>query len=492
MKKQQAMPHDTAAEQCVLGGLMCYGELIDEWNELSAEHFFTPAHAAILDTIKTIRADGGQPDLISVTQHLSAAGKLENVGGSGSLTEIYSMAGPRDLSYYVNILREHVARRRMVEAGVRMAAAGRDIAQNVSEVVAEAGESILSINLDGPSQGSVHVSETIDDAIRDIEEAIKHRGKPRGLRTGFEQFDILTGGLQPGQLVLVAGRPSMGKSALLINMCDRMVAAGAPCLLFSLEMPKRSITTRIAQARARANSARVRLGTISTDDQKRLGRELHLLGTQPLHIDEARGATIMDIRGRARRDMRRHGIKAVFVDYAQLLEAKGYNTSYERVSAVSRGLKAMALELGVPVIAAAQIGRKGEDRNENRPRMSDLKDSGSLEQDADIITIIHRPDYYETGPGADSRDHQEAEWNVAKHREGQTRTFKMVWSPSFTRFDHALDSRTTDEPATYSARQRDLPSARLGLAQEAESFNDITPQMAAQPDLHEINTLLNE
>jgi replicative DNA helicase len=492
MKKQHAIPHDAQAEQCVLGGLMCYGDLIDEWNELTGEHFFTPANATILDTIKSIRAEAGQPDLISVTQHLSSLGKLENVGGAGALAEIYSMAGPRDLSYYVNILREHVARRRMVEAGVRMAAAGRDIAQNVSEVVAEAGESILSINLDGPSQGSVHVSETIDDAIRDIEEAIKHRGKPRGLRTGFEQFDILTGGLQPGQLVLVAGRPSMGKSALLINMCDRMVATGTPCLLFSLEMPKRSITTRIAQARARANSARVRLGTISTDDQKRLGRELHLLGTQPLHIDEARGATIMDIRGRARRDMRRHGIKAVFVDYAQLLEAKGYNTSYERVSAVSRGLKAMALELGVPVIAAAQIGRKGEDRNENRPRMSDLKDSGSLEQDADIITIIHRPDYYETGPGADSRDHQEAEWNVAKHREGQTRTFKMVWSPSFTRFDHALDSRTTDEPATYSARQRDLPSTRLGLAQEAESFNDITPQMAAQPDLHEINTLLNE
>jgi len=466
MKKQHAMPHDTQAEQCVLGGLMCYGDLIDEWNELGAEHFFTPAHVTILDAIKVVRAEGGQPDLISVTQHLAAADKLEGVGGAGALSDIYSMAGPRDLSYYVNILREHVARRRMVEAGVRMAAAGRDIAQNVGEVVAEAGESILSINLDGPSQGSVHVGETVDEAIRDIEEAIKYRGKPRGLRTGFEQFDILTGGLMPGQLVLVAGRPSMGKSALLINMCDRMVAAKIPCLLFSLEMPRKSITTRIAQARARANSARVRLGTISTDDQRRLGRELSELGTQPLHIDEARGATIMDIRGRARRDMRRHGIKAVFVDYAQLLEAKGYNTSYERVSAVSRGLKAMALELGVPVIAAAQIGRKGEDRTDARPRMSDLKDSGSLEQDADIITIIHRPGYYETGPGADSSDHQDAEWNVAKHREGQTRTFQMVWTPSYTRFDHASpEDRLTDEaPHAYGE----------------------------QPDLHVINAIINE
>jgi replicative DNA helicase len=172
MKKQHAMPHDTAAEQCVLGGLMCYSELIDEWNELTAEHFFTPANATILAAIKAIRAEGGQPDLISVTQHLSAAEKLEGVGGAGALTEIYSMAGPRDLSYYVNILREHVARRRMVEAGVRMAAAGRDIAQNVSEVVAEAGERILSISLDGPSQGSVHVGTVVDEAAAEIEAAI--------------------------------------------------------------------------------------------------------------------------------------------------------------------------------------------------------------------------------------------------------------------------------------------------------------------------------
>jgi replicative DNA helicase len=464
MKKQQAMPHDTAAEQCVLGGLMCYGELIDEWNELSAEHFFTPANATILAAIKAIRADGGQPDLISVTQHLSSQEKLENVGGAGALAEIYSMAGPRDLSYYVNILREHVARRRMVEAGVRMAAAGRDIAQNVSEVVAEAGERILSISLDGPSQGSVHVGTVVDEAAAEIEAAIANKGKPRGLATGFRDLDVLTGGLREGQLVVVGGRPGMGKSALLINMCDRMAAAGTPVLLFSLEMPKKSIANRIVMARARANSARVRLGAISQVEAKSLGNHFFKLGDQPLYIDEARGASIMDIRGRARRDIRRHGIKAIFVDYAQLLEAKGYNTSYERVSAVSRGLKAMALELGVPVIAAAQVGRKADERTDTRPKMSDLKDSGSLEQDADIIVLLHREGYYEAGSGADSTDNQDAEMIVAKHREGQTRSFPMVWSPSCTRFDHANISRMTDEaPQPYGE----------------------------QPNLHEINALLN-
>jgi replicative DNA helicase len=439
--------------------------LIDEWNELGDEHFFTPAHATILHAIKAIRADGGQPDLISVTQHLSSQEKLENVGGAGALAEIYSMAGPRDLSYYVNILREHVARRRMVEAGVRMTAAGRDIAQNVSEVVAEAGESILSINLDGPSQGSVHVGSVVGDAAAEIEQAMANKGKPRGLPTGYREFDILTGGLREGQLVVVGGRPGMGKSALLINMCDRMAASGTPVLLFSLEMPTKSIANRIVMSRARANSARVRLGAISQTEARTLGDHFFRLGDQPLYIDEARGANIMDIRGRARRDIRRHGIKAIFVDYAQLLEAKGYNTSYERVSAVSRGLKAMALELGVPVIAAAQVGRKADERSDTRPKMSDLKDSGSLEQDADIIILLHREGYYETGIGADSTDNQDAEMIVAKHREGQTRSFPLVWSPSCTRFDHANISRLTDEaPKAYGE----------------------------QPDLHEINTLLNE
>jgi replicative DNA helicase len=311
----------------------------------------------------------------------------------------------------------------------------------------------------------VHVGSVVSDAAAEIEQAMASKGQPRGLSTGYRELDVLTGGLREGQLIVVGGRPGMGKSALLINMCDRMAAAGSPVLLFSLEMPAKSIANRIVMARARANSARVRLGAISASEAKTLGNHFFKLADQPLYIDEARGANIMDIRGRARRDLRRHGIKAVFVDYAQLLEAKGYNTSYERVSAVSRGLKAMALELGVPVIAAAQVGRKADERSDTRPKMSDLKDSGSLEQDADIIILLHREGYYEAGSGADSTDNQDAEMIVAKHREGQTRSFPMVWSPSCTRFDHANISRMTDEaPQPYGN----------------------------QPDLHTINAVLNE
>ena len=466
MKKQSAIPHDATAESYVIGTLMLHPTLIDECGELTAEYFFLPAHQTVLAAIVAIRASGGSPDLLTVTQRLTERGEIEQVGGPGVLTEMYSNGGGRDLSYHITILRGYMVRRRIIEAASRMLSAAKDPAADVEEVLADAGESVLSVSTEGPHSGSTHVGYVTDEAMADIEQAMASRGKPMGLATGFHDFDLLTGGLREGQLMLIAGRPAMGKSAMLINMADRMVAAGTPVLLFSLEMPAKSIATRIVMGRTRCSAARCRNGAIGDRDAKRIANSFYQLHEQPLYIDEARGCHIMEMRSRARREMRRHGIKCVMVDYAQLIEAKGYNTSYERVSTVSRGLKAMALELGVPVIAAAQIGRKSETRTENRPFMSDLKDSGSLEQDADIVSLLHRPGYYESGTGGDSADEQEAEWNIAKHREGQTKTFKMVWTPACTRFDHAIkEDRLIDKPPV---------------------------EYGAQPALHEVYAAINE
>ncbi len=457
MKNKNVIPHDTNAESYVLGSLMLHSNLIDDCGELTSEYFYLPAHQTILSAIVSIRASGGLPDLLTVTQRLGEIAQLEQVGGPGVITEMYASGGGRDLSYHIGILRAYMVRRRIIEAASRMMSAAKDPAADVEEVLSEAGESVLSVNADGPHAGSLHIGNVTEAAMADIEQAMKNNGKPLGIATGFPDFDKLTGGMREGQLMLVAGRPAMGKSAMLINMADRMVAAGIPVLLFSLEMPAKSIATRIVMGRTRCSAARARTGHLGMNDAKRIGSSFFQLQSEPLYIDEARGINIMDMRSRARRELRRHGIKCVMVDYAQLIEAKGYNTSYERVSTVSRGLKAMALELGVPVIAAAQIGRKSEGRSDNRPMMSDLKDSGSLEQDADIVSLLHRPGYYETGPGGDSADHQDAEWNIAKHREGQTLTFKMIWTPSCTRFDHAHDTpRTSDNPPVQYGKQPDL------------------------------------
>ena len=293
MKKQSASPHDATAESYVIGTLILHPTLIDECGELTAEYFFLPAHQAVLEAIIAIRAGGGSPDLLTVTQRLGEMGQLEQVGGPGVLTEMYATGGGRDLTYHITILRGYMVRRRIIEAASRMLSAAKDPAADVEEVLADAGESVLSVSADGPHSGSTHVGSVTDAAMADIEHAMANRGKPTGLSTGFHDFDLLTGGLREGQLMLIAGRPAMGKSAMLINMADRMVAAGIPVLLFSLEMPAKSIATRIVMGRTRCSAARCRNGAIGDRDAKRIASSFYQLDGQPLYIDEARGCHIM-------------------------------------------------------------------------------------------------------------------------------------------------------------------------------------------------------
>ena len=481
MKKQSAIPHDANAESYVLGSLMLHSDLIDEWDELNAEYFFLPAHQTVLAAIVAIRAGGGSPDLLTVTQRLGEMGQLEQIGGPGVLTEMYSNGGGRDLSYHVQILRGYMARRRIIDAAGRMMTAAKDPAIDVEEALADAGESILGVDMSGRRDTAAAASEMIHGVMVEMERAIAEKGKPRGIATGYRDFDYMTGGLRGGQLVLVAGRPGMGKSAMLLNLADRMAAKGSSVLLYSLEMKRFDLMQRIICARAKVSSTRLRNGAVGKDEQKRLGVEAMNLASQPLYIDDSEAPTIHELRARARREVRKHGIKCIMVDYLGLIRVAGatIKSRENEVGMVSRGLKAMAMELDIPVIAAAQLNRQVESRGDARPKLSDLRDSGSLEQDADIVTTIYRGAYYEQADGG--TEPQEAEWTLAKHREGKTGTMHLVWHPEWTRFDGAQITRLTDEP-----------SDRLGLAREASFFDDVTPQMAKAPDLHEINALLNE
>lgn len=465
MKKLSAIPHDETAESYVLGSLMLHPDLIDECDELNAEYFFLPAHQAVLAAIVAIRASGGSPDLLTVTQRLGELGQLEQVGGPGALSEMYSHGGGRDLSYHVNILRGYMARRRIIDAAGRMMTAAKDASVDVETVLAEAGESILGVDMSGKRDTAVAASEMAHSLIVDMERAIAEKGKPRGVATGYRDFDYMTGGLRGGQLMLVAGRPAMGKSAMLLNLADRMVAKGTPILLYSLEMKRIDLMKRIICSRAKVSSTRLRNGAVGTDEQRRLGVETLNLAGQPLFIDDTEAPTISELRNRARREVRRHGIKCIMIDYLGLVKASGgtVQSRENEVGVVSRGLKAMAMELDIPVIAAAQLNRQSEQRGDPRPKLSDLRDSGSLEQDADIVTTIYRGAYYDhTDAGSEPQD---AEWTLAKHREGKTGTMHLVWHPEWTRFDTAQITRMTDEPPVQEARQ---------------------------PDLHEINAMLNE
>lgn len=465
MKKQSAIPHDTNAESYVLGALMLHPNLIDECDELNAEYFFLPAHQSILAAIVAIRASGGSPDLLTVTQRLNERGELEAVGGPGALTEMYSNGGGRDLTYHIAILRDYMARRRILAAAGRMTMAAKDPAVDIEEALAQAGESILGIDMSGRRDTAAAASEMIHGVMVDMERAILEKGKPRGVATGYRDFDYMTGGLREGQLILVAGRPGMGKSAMLLNIADRMVSRGVPVLIYSLEMKRNDLMKRIICSRAKVSSTRLRNGAIGKDEMRRLSTESMNLASQPLFIDDGEAPTIYELRARARREVRKHGIKCILIDYLGLVRVAGatIKSRENEVGMVSRGLKAMAMELDVPVIAAAQLNRAVEGRVDMRPKLSDLRDSGSLEQDADIVTTIYRGAYYDkTDNGAEP---QTAEWDVAKHREGKTGTMKMVWHPEWTRFDGAVIDRLTDEP--------NIPQA-------------------TQIDLHEVNAVLNE
>jgi len=443
--KKQLIPNSPEVEASVIGALMSEPNMIDEVAGLRDELFFTPAHALVFSTIHDIRGNGGVPNIIAVTQVLSAAGRLDFVGGAGVLTEMLSKSagGPAAVEYHVQTLRDLHARRSILGAAQNMLAAASDMSQPADDVLQHAGESVLSLSL-GASTDSMRPASAIVPAMLDELEKLMTPGQKLGVETGFKAFDYMTGGLRPGQLTIVAGRPAMGKSAFMLNMCENMVRRGVPALYFSLEMPANELATRVVLSRADTNIEVIRNGFLDHASKLRIMDASTEFSSEPLYVDDRGGLTMLDIRGRARLAVRRWGVKIIFVDYLQLVSHTGAQSRENEVGFVSRGLKAMAMELGVPVVAAAQVNRKAEDRSDNRPKMSDLRESGSIEQDADLVCLLHRPCYYAADQEAEP-DPQDAELHIAKHRAGATGKVNLVWRPRLTRFqDAALGNRLTD------------------------------------------------
>jgi replicative DNA helicase len=443
--KKQIIPNAPEVEAAVIGSLMSEPNLVDEVAGLNAELFFTPANALIFGTIRDIRAAGGVPNVIAVTQVISAAGRAEFVGGAGALTDMLgkSAGGPAAVEYHVQTLRDLHARRSILGAAQNMLAAASDMSQPADGVLQDAGESVLSLSL-GASTDSMRPASAIVPSLLEELEKLMIPGQKLGVETGFKSLDYLTGGLRPGQLTIVAGRPAMGKSAFMLNCCENMVRRGVPALYFSLEMPANELGCRVVLGRAETNIEVIRNGFLDQASKRRINAAADQFAAEPMYVDDRGGLTMLDIRGRARLAVRRWGVKIIFVDYLQLVSHTGAQSRENEVGFVSRGLKAMAMELGVPVVAAAQVNRKAEDRSDNRPKMSDLRESGSIEQDADLVLLLHRPCYYSADQETEP-DPQDAELHIAKHRAGATGKVNLTWRPRLTRFENAaLGNRTTD------------------------------------------------
>lgn len=427
-------PQDVAAEQSVLGSMLMSKDAIADVVELlRGADFYRPAHETIYDAILELYSRSEPADPLTTKAVLERRGELAKIGGATYLADLMStVPSAANAGYYAEIVREKSVLRRLVEAGTRITQIGYAADGEVDAVVDRAQAEIYAVT-DRRATEDYHPLTEIMEATLDEIEAIGARdGQMIGVPTGFTDMDALTNGLHAGQMVIVAARPGQGKSALALDLARAAsIKNGMASVIFSLEMSRTEITMRLLSAEARVPMHHMRQGTMTDDDWARLARRMGEVSGAPMYIDDSPNMTMMEIRAKARRLKQRHDLRLIVVDYLQLMTSgKRVESRQVEVSEFSRSLKLLAKELGVPVVALAQLNRGPEQRTDKRPMVSDLRESGSLEQDADMVILLHRDDAYER----ESARPGEADLIVAKHRNGPTATVTVAFQGHYSRF----------------------------------------------------------
>ena len=429
-------PQDLAAEQSVLGGMMLSKDAIaDVVEALRPGDFYRPAHQIIYDCVLDLYGRGEPADPIMVSAELERRGELRRVGGAPYLhTLIATVPTAANAGYYAEIVAEKAILRRLVEAGTRIVQLGYQGAEgaDVTEVVDRAQASIYEVTERSMSEDYVALEDLLQPTMDEIDAIASRGGQSLGIPTGFADLDEITNGLHPGQMIIVAARPGVGKSTLGLDFArSASIQHGMTSVIFSLEMSKTEVVMRMLSAEAKIRLADMRGGRMGDDDWTRLARRMSEISEAPLFIDDSPNMTMMEIRAKARRLKQRHDLRLVILDYMQLMTSgKKVESRQQEVSEFSRQLKLLAKELEVPVVAISQLNRGPEQRTDKRPMLSDLRESGSLEQDADIVLLINRPDAWER----DDPRAGEADLILAKHRAGPTATVVVAHQLHYSRF----------------------------------------------------------
>jgi replicative DNA helicase len=429
-------PQDMVAEQSVLGGMLLSKDAIaDVLEALRPSDFYKPAHQAVYNAILELYGKGEPADAVTVAAELERAGELRRVGGAPYLhTLISTVPTAANAGYYAEIVAEKALLRRLVEAGTRIVQYGYSGAdgQDVAEVVDRAQAEVYDVTERRTAEDYVPLEELLQPTMDEIDSIASRGGLSLGVPTGFADLDDLTNGLHPGQMIIVAARPGVGKSTLAMDFLRSCsITHGMTSAMFSLEMSKTEIVMRLLSAEAKVKLGDMRAGKMSDDDWTRLARRMGEISEAPLFIDDSPNLTMMEIRAKARRLKQRHDLRMVVVDYMQLMTSgKKVESRQQEVSEFSRSLKLLAKELEVPVIAISQLNRGPEQRTDKRPQVSDLRESGSLEQDADMVILLHRPDAFER----DDPRAGEADIIVGKHRNGPTATITVAHQLHLSRF----------------------------------------------------------
>lgn len=436
-------PQNTEAEASLLGAILIDSDAIVKVADIvRADDFYDERHARIYEATLQLYEKHSPIDVLTLSDQLRSTGMLDMVGGAGYLTELTNFVPTAaHADRYAGIIAEKSMRRRLIKASQSIADLGFDEAQSLQELIENAETSLFQVSQQHIKQDISSIETILSASFDRLDELHKDKGKLRGVPTGYRDLDNVLAGLQPSDLIILAARPSMGKTAFALNLAHNVaLKASQPVLMFSLEMSKEQLVDRLLAAEAGVNAWNLRTGNLTDDDFEKIGQAMGSLSEAQIYIDDTPGITVSDMRTKARREAHQHPLGLIVVDYLQLMSGgsrfSGDANRVQEISEISRGLKGIARELNVPIIALSQLSRSVESRSPQIPQLADLRESGSIEQDADVVAFIYREDYY----NPETENKNIAKILIKKHRNGPTADVDLYFDREKQRF-RSLDTR---------------------------------------------------
>ncbi|WP_110173186.1 replicative DNA helicase [Luteitalea pratensis] len=434
---ERTLPHNLDAERSVLGAILLRNDAINAAVEvLQPEDFYRDAHQLLLEHMIQLSERGAAIDLVTLAESLTRADALEKVGGPAYITRLVDGV-PRttNIEHYAQIVKEKATLRRLITEASKIASDAYDADRDASEILDEAERSIFSIADARIGEGFTPLSELVDSALDTVEKLQQFKSLVTGVPTGFYDLDHKTSGMQPSDLVIIAARPSMGKTSFVINLAQNAALEhGKTVGVFSLEMSKEQLFMRMLTSEARVDSQRLRQGMLLERDLPAIAQAAEKLSMAKIFIDDSASIGVLEMRAKARRLKAEHGLDMLVIDYVQLMQGRGrFENRQQELTSISRSLKGLAKELHVPVLILSQLSRAPDARADHRPQLSDLRESGALEQDADVVMFIYREDRYK---GPEDQDTGEAEIIISKQRNGPVGTVKLAFISDYTRFEN--------------------------------------------------------
>ena len=426
-------PHSIEAEESVLGAVLLSADAANiALEKLHAEDFYRPAHQQIFEAIQGL-FDANEPiDAVTVSEVLRRDGSLERMGGVDFLTRLLdTVPTTSNIDYYADIVEEHALRRKLMRVGGTIGSIATEMQEPIADVLDRSEQEVFLVSERRIGGGLAPIDPLLGPAIEKAEELQREGAEVTGIPTGYRDLDNRLAGLHATNLIIIAARPSMGKSALALNIAHNVALQDLPVAIFSLEMSREEVVSRMLCAAGRIDTQKLRTGRLTESDFTKLSNAASQLYKKPIYVDDSPGLTVTEIRAKARRLRRRPGLGLVVVDYLQRMHGAGGENRQQEIAIISRSLKNLARELEVPVIALSQLNRALEQREDKRPRLGDLRESGALEQDSDVVMFIYRDEYY-TPDQVETKGI--AEVMIAKHRQGAVGKVQMTFLPEFTLF----------------------------------------------------------